>query len=176
MTQNYRRLGLVSKLGKFTGGTERSVQNPNAAEPTASSLLKLPSVGETVVRETKVERDASGRIVRVVDTRRDNPLNDPLAHLDSDSDKEEEQEDEWEGIGDDDGRPEVIKELERVARMPVIKKPRHQSEQEKEWVKSLVEKYGDDYGAMVRDRRLNPMQQTEADIRKRIWKWQAGNG
>ena len=184
MTQNYRRLGLVSKLSKFTGGTEKSVSDPTAVERTSlaasGGLLKLPSAGESVLTEVKVERDASGKIVRVVDSRKENPLNDPLAHLDSDSEMEEEKEhdDEWEGIEEDhdDRRSEVVKALEREAMMPVVKKVRHQSEQEREWVRRLVERYGEDVDGMVRDRKLNPMQQTGADIRKRIRKWKAGGG
>jgi nucleolar protein 16 len=36
-----------------------------------------------------------------------------------------------------------------------------------------VSRYGDDYGKMARDRKLNPMQQTETDIKKRVKKWKA---
>jgi nucleolar protein 16 len=37
----------------------------------------------------------------------------------------------------------------------------------------LVNKYGEDYGRMSRDLKLNPMQQTAADIKKRVKKWKA---
>jgi nucleolar protein 16 len=39
-------------------------------------------------------------------------------------------------------------------------------------VEALVEKYGDDYGKMMRDRRLNPMQQSEGDLKRRVKRWQ----
>ena len=35
---------------------------------------------------------------------------------------------------------------------------------------------GENYGRMARDRRLNPMQQTEADIKRRAEKWRAEGG
>lgn len=51
------------------------------------------------------------------------------------------------------------------------KRPRQQSQREEEWITKLVEKHGDDIKAMVRDRKLNPMQQTEGDIGRRLKKW-----
>jgi nucleolar protein 16 len=92
---------------------------------------------------------------------------------------------EWGGIDDDDdeeagaGRgakkarkgAKVVRQLEAEARRPVEKKVRHQSEREKEWLARLVERHGDDTAAMARDMKLNPMQQTEADIARRIKKW-----
>ena len=56
----------------------------------------------------------------------------------------------------------------------VKKRPRKQSRREEEWVGKLVEKYGDDVGKMARDRRLNPMQQSEGDIGRRIRMWREG--
>jgi nucleolar protein 16 len=67
----------------------------------------------------------------------------------------------------------VIRQLEEAARNGVRKAPRKQSEREAEWLERLVSQYGEDYGRMARDRKLNPMQQTEADIKKRVKKWQA---
>ncbi|KAL2151942.1 hypothetical protein VTH82DRAFT_5126, partial [Thermothelomyces myriococcoides] len=139
------------------------------------------------VGEVKVERDESGRIKRVL--RGDNPLNDPLRDLDSDSDSEEKEKEkakqskqhnpheEWSGFGDDDGnngddsgKPEVLRALEREAGRPVEKAVRHQSERELEWLRRLVERHGQDTTAMARNMKLNPMQQTAADIRKRLRK------
>ena len=64
-----------------------------------------------------------------------------------------------------------MRELESQAAMEVRPRPREQSSREREWIASLVEKYGEDYAAMVRDRKLNPYQQTEGDIRRRAGKW-----
>jgi nucleolar protein 16 len=133
------------------------------------------------VREVKVERDASGRITRVL--RDTNPLNDPLNDLDSDSEAQQQQKDdqekqrryeEWGGFhGEEEGdndKPEVLRALEREASRPTEKTVRHQSEREVEWLRRLVERHGDDTAAMARDMKLNPMQQTAADIKRRLKK------
>jgi len=39
-----------------------------------------------------------------------------------------------------------------------------------------VERWGDDWGGMVRDRRLNPMQQSEGDLRRRVGVWREKGG
>jgi len=65
---------------------------------------------------------------------------------------------------------EVVKELiERASRG--VKVERSQSVREKEWIEKLVERYGEDYRKMSWDRKLNPYQQSEGDIRKRVVKW-----
>ena len=91
-----------------------------------------------------------------------------------DSDGEAE---EWNGFAmvperrENEAQNPVISELEEAARNGVRKAPRKQSEREGEWLERLVSKYGEDYGRMARDRKLNPMQQTESDIKKRVRKW-----
>lgn len=79
---------------------------------------------------------------------------------------------EWGGIDDPDAT-DVVKGLVDQSRNPAEKKPRYLSEGEREWLDKLVAKYGDDTRAMARDRKLNPMQQTAADISRRIKKMQA---
>jgi nucleolar protein 16 len=69
------------------------------------------------------------------------------------------------------GETEYIEALEQIASSGIQKRPRQQSEREEEWISRLVEKHGDNYGAMFRDRKLNPMQQSEGDIKKRVRKW-----
>lgn len=123
-----------------------------------------------VISEAKVERGADGKIIRVLPGKA-NPLNDPLNDLDTDSEMEEEKEyEEWGGIKEDGTETDVVKELIATAKNPVEKKPRYQSEQEKEWLGRLVDKYGDDYERMSRDRKLNSMQQTPGDLKRRISK------
>ena len=70
----------------------------------------------------------------------------------------------------------IVKLLEEEASREAKKKPRQQSKREEEWIQRLVETYGDDYGKMVRDRRLNPVQQSEGDLRRRIRKWKERGG
>jgi nucleolar protein 16 len=196
-TQNYRRLGLVGRLNAPTGGAERDLaelqakRNKDAGHtPGAVDPFAIQTTGtESVVSEVRVERDADGRIVRILGaTGRANPLNDPLNDLDTDSEAEEEFADDgetWGGIEEAGGkksnknkkpktveaRTEVVRQLEAEANMPREKRVRNQSEREREWLASLVERHGDNVRAMARDRRLNPMQQTAADIAKRLRKF-----
>ena len=181
MSQNYRRLGLVAKLGKATGGTEarpHDKKTPRVADDPLAITNATSKNGGSVVTHVPVERDASGRIVRVLGRGR-NPLNDPLNDLDSDDEEGEDDEDridddgeEWGGIADGE-EPKVVHQLEREARRPVVKHVRHQSEREWEWLQRLIDKHGGDTAAMARDAKLNPMQQTKADIAKRLKKYKA---
>jgi nucleolar protein 16 len=128
--------------------------------------------------EIKVERDPqTGRILRIIGSdggpedattrkRKSNPLNDPLENL---SDQEE--------ISATSTRPsDIVAELEaqaeeEAATLARKRRPRQQSKREEEWIARLVEKYGDDIGAMARDVKLNPMQQSEGDLGRRLKKW-----
>lgn len=180
LTQNYRRLGLTSRLNTATGGIEKPHPSSSANVSKTSNTADKLSISNAIPKritptEAKVERDPeTGKILRVVHTgRRANPLNDPL-----NSDSEEK---EFEGFEDDGRRNEgegneIIKQLEAQARQGKEKTERKQSEREKEWCQRLVEKWGEDYMGMVRDRKLNPMQQTEADIRRRVGRWRSGSG
>ncbi|EFQ27961.1 ribosome biogenesis protein Nop16 [Colletotrichum graminicola] len=173
LTQNYRRLGLTARLKAPTGGVEKRLSQLESSSSSAKPRdpLAIASAEEAVFEEARVERDADGKIVKIHygSDRRSNPLNDPLNALESDAEDggEEEEEEGWGGI-DDESRPEVIRLLEKEAARPTVKKPRHMSQQEREWLERLVARHGDDVAAMARDRKLNPMQQTEGDIARRI--------
>ena len=189
-TQNYRRLGLVSRLQRPTGGAEPVYKNAGlgkklSEQPADNFSISGTGVsggagGNNVVTEVRVERDADGKIVKILGSangkrrHRENPLNDPLNELDTDSEAEEEFQDDgetWGGINDGkDTRTEVVRQLEAEAARPREKKPRTQSQREREWLESLVEAHGADTRAMARDRKLNPMQQTAADIARRLRK------
>ncbi|KAF9881210.1 nucleolar protein 16 [Colletotrichum karsti] len=177
LTQNYRRLGLTARLRNPTGGVEKTLSqvDKHANYDPARDPFAIAPTEHAVVDEARVERDEDGKIVRIHYTKstRANPLNDPLNDLEEDSEEEEEKEDEeeeWGGI-DDESRPEVIRLLEKEASRGELKKPRHMSQQEREWLERLIAKHGDDAQAMARDRKLNPMQQTAADIARRIRKF-----
>ncbi|KAI0408093.1 ribosome biogenesis protein Nop16 [Xylaria palmicola] len=179
-TQNYRRLGLVSRLRAPTGGIEpKSRAGAPSSKIAAATASKDPFAIQApkgpVATEARVERDESGKIVRVISEgrKRPNPLNDPLVELETDSEAEDTEEaEEWGGFeGDTTAQTEVVRQLERDANRPVEKKPRTVSSREAEWLQALVDRHGDDTAAMARDRRLNPMQQTAADIARRIRKW-----
>jgi nucleolar protein 16 len=121
--------------------------------------------------EVKVERDPeTGKILRVIHPKtRSNPLNDPL-----NSDSEDEDMDAGEGEAEE--KNPIVAQLEEQARSGKEKKERTQSEREREWIANLVRVHGDNYKKMAWDRKLNPMQQTEADLKRRIAKWRAQGG
>ncbi|KAL8383090.1 hypothetical protein RB595_006715 [Gaeumannomyces hyphopodioides] len=193
LTQNYRRLGLLNRLKAPSGGVDKTAEatHPSGGGGGGKQPLAISSAVPGAVREVRVERDASGKIVRIVRPGEDeNPLNDPLNDILSDDDDSGPGNggggghDGWDGLSDDedegDERRRAIKkdrpykvadDLERMARAPVAKTVRHISEREAEWLGRLAAKHGDDFRAMARDHRLNPMQQTPAQIAKRMRRW-----
>lgn len=167
-------------MNSSSGGTEKLPHlRSETATSTSSKLAIANAIPKTIEPgEARVERDpTTGKILRVIhdEGRRDNPLNDPL------NDVEDEVEDGRRGVGEGEGEGEgnansVVRELERQAGMGREKKKRKQSEREREWIERLVGRWGEEFGKMARDRRLNPMQQTEADIRRRVGKWREDGG
>ncbi|KAJ5235690.1 uncharacterized protein N7469_004858 [Penicillium citrinum] len=181
LTQNYQRLGLMHKLNAPTGGRER-IPGKTDTKETPNSLHISDSAKNVKldVIETKVERDPeTGKILRVIRPedemvevggrkhKASNPLNDPLNELSDD-----EHAFVSAASGGSRNGSAIVQQLEKQADMEnqgvKAKKPRHQSKREEEWVLRLVEKYGDDYVAMARDRKLNPMQQSVGDLRRRV--------
>ncbi|KMU88369.1 hypothetical protein CIHG_06167 [Coccidioides immitis H538.4] len=182
LAQNYRRLGLATRLNAPTGGVEKGV-SAGALNNISSLATKGKTAAQIQPSEARVERDPeTGKILRIIQPdqdgddgtievaghkrRRTNPLDDPLNEL---SDVEDST------LRDTGASTDVVSALERQAAAEEERvkkrKPRHQSKREEEWLQWLVDKYGDDVPAMVRDRKLNPMQQTEGDIRRRLRKW-----
>ncbi|KAK0940206.1 Ribosome biogenesis protein Nop16 [Friedmanniomyces endolithicus] len=177
LEQNYKRLGLTSKLNKNTGGVERKAEDVQRARDEAAGesvkqkddVLAIGAMRrprEIQVQEARIERDPeTGRILRVIGDGqgRANPLNDPLNELDS-----EDEDEMGDGMGQhashntayaagDDTRTEV-------------------SENERAFVVELVAKYGDDYGAMTRDMKINYMQRSAGDLKRRVKKWRESGG
>ncbi|KAK4693002.1 nucleolar protein 16, partial [Lecanoromycetidae sp. Uapishka_2] len=173
LSQNYRKLGLSSKLNAHTGGTEVKGAHPEGVKKPSGLIIPSSRRPRTLgTAEIKVTRDPkTGAIVSVEEDgrqrrARENPLNDPL-NSDSGSDADEDGHDEEE-VGKSRG---IVPELEEAATYSKKKRPRMQSEREQEWVQDLVKKHGENWGAMVRDRRLNPQQQSEGDIKRRVELW-----
>ncbi|EEP75399.1 conserved hypothetical protein [Uncinocarpus reesii 1704] len=188
LTQNYHRLGLATRLNAPAGGVEKDVEPLQPTIDAGESYNPLAIKGKRDVQvqpgEARVERDPkTGKILRIIrieeegeheetveiagrKRRKMNPLEDPLNEL---SDAEDY------SPRHTDAPTEVVSALEKQAAIEEEKvkkrKPRHQSKREEEWLERLVEKYGDNIPAMVRDRKLNPMQQTEGDIKRRLIKW-----
>ncbi|KKP01305.1 hypothetical protein THAR02_06585 [Trichoderma harzianum] len=180
LAQNYRRLGLLARLKTPTGGTEKKLASASASssetapKTSRSDPFAIAAAEKGVLSEAKVERDAQGNIIRVLG-RKANPLNDPLNEIDSSGEEDNgDDHEEWGGINDDGiGTTDVVKSLIEEAKNPAPPKKRYLSERETEWLEKLVAKYGDDTRAMARDPKLNPMQQTAADIAKRLKKLKA---
>jgi nucleolar protein 16 len=164
LAQNYRRLGLTAKINRSTGGVEKNVSGTSdhsvnsLAVPTTKKQTKL------LPGEARIERAPDGSILRVTHAA---PIIPDIGAA-SDEDMADE-------MTDDRQAPstEVVRQLEEQAKRGVAKAPRTQSVREQEWVEKLVAKYGDDYKKMFWDRKLNPMQQSEGDIRKRVLKWKS---
>lgn len=183
VSQNYRRLGLSSRLNDAAGGTEKKAHGEKEHEAGGDnekslSLSITRPTGKILPQEAQVERDpATGHILRIIrpiseeaqreNRKRLNPLDDPLNDL-------ENHEQEVQPISSSVSgviaqlEAQAAEEAHQIARS---KRPRQQSQREEEWLRNLVEKHGDNITAMVRDRKLNPMQQTEGDIRRRIKVW-----
>lgn len=184
LSQNYRHLGLTSRLNARSGGTEvkaadterrreekRSEQDPLAVAATRPATA-------TGLKTAKVVRGEDGRILRVIhdEKGRKNPLNDPLAALDEDRDAESASDGSLRTDHDTMKPTGVVPQLEAAAQIERTnilekKKPRKQSQREQEWIERLIAKYGQDIRSMSRDRKLNLNQQTEADIRRRLEIW-----
>ena len=171
LTQNYKRLGLSSRLEAAAGGVEK--RGKDNQQPKTADSLAIPaarSTGKLAAEEVQVERDPkTGRILRVIRPDQDNepsynPLNDPINEI-MDIDTQ----------AHNGKTANIISQLEKEAEEEEVhlarKRPRQQSQREEEWIVRLVEKHGDDLKAMTRDRKLNPMQQTAGDIGRRIKKW-----
>ena len=185
LSQNYRRLGLTSKLNARTGGTEIKAadgNHPNEDKQGKHDSLAVAAsrpATPTGLKTARVIRDQEGRILKLVDSEEGwrNPLNDPLAAMDEHIEAEGAL-DRSNGTNHDRiDHDRVVPELEAAALAELAtitkkKKPRKQSQREQEWIEQLVDKYGQDIRSMSRDRKLNPNQQTEADIRRRVELWQ----
>ena len=124
------------------------------------------------VGSVRVVRDAEGRIVDVLRGAKggggSGRWGEPLNEEDGDGDDGGEEEEGGGNVGRYAG---IVPQLEEASRLEKKPRPRKQSQREGEWIGKMVDKWGDDVGAMARDRKLNPMQQTEGDIRKRLQSW-----
>lgn len=193
LEQNYKRLGLTSKLNKYTGGREKKVDDVlrelegsvNGEPLQRQDRLAIGARQRSDhldVHEAQIERDPeTGRITRVIesDLKRKNPLGDALAELDSD-------EEDWSfnqhasnslpSNPKNKPKTEVVEKLEQAAKKPAVKYRPKQTENERAFVVELVTKYGEDYRAMARDMKINYMQRSEGDLKRRVKKWREEGG
>ncbi|KAL8935249.1 MAG: hypothetical protein Q9211_004789 [Gyalolechia sp. 1 TL-2023] len=195
LSQNYRRLGLVSKLNARTGGIEKrssaalhsasekerdkdplAIANKNSMSlvpglarierhPETGAILRVLGDGADEERK-KGKREWNGRTLR-------DEL-DGFVGVDNGEGRERVGQHDLPAVdaGAFGGGEGVVPELLlQAATTGTRKRPRKQSRREEEWVGRLVERYGDDVSAMARDKKLNPMQQSEGDIGRRVRMW-----
>jgi nucleolar protein 16 len=178
LRQNYQRLGLTVRLNAVSGGREPLSRSISKSAPAATKRdpLNVENVklATTITPGTaRVERGPDGRILRVIHAEekeeqrgRMNPLGDPLNEI-----EDEEMDEENAGNGEDEtGIVGLLRDQVKEAEMGE-KKKRKPSKREGDWIEALIEKWGEDYKAMSRDRRLNERQQTEGEIRRRVKLW-----
>ena len=168
LQQNYKRLGLRAKLGHMAGGVEKKVESLTELRNKKKNKDK-----DDIVTIDKIEHtddpskipEGEARIIRNPET------NEVLKVIYGTMKAEDEESDE------DKVDNSVIKQLEEYAEQhSKVKKERHLSDRESDWLKSLYEKYGDDYEKMKWDKKLNIYQQSAGDLKRRINKWKKGNG
>ena len=168
-----------------------AVLPPGAKAKAKDSLAIREHDADILVPGTaRIVRDEKGEVVRVLYHGADGDDNDKRRKErevdwrgrrlvdelgDDDEDDEVTQHDIFTGGKDDGDGNGVVRQLAIAARRGERKKAgRKQSQREEEWVERLVGRYGDDVGRMARDRKLNPMQQSPADIAKRVMIWREG--
>ncbi|CAI5759051.1 unnamed protein product [Candida verbasci] len=155
LQQNYKKLGLTAKLGKSPGGKEQSLSKKrnNKEHITIDQIDDTDDPEKIPEGEAKIIRDEEGNVIKVI--------------YGTMKQKEEESEEEVDNS--------VVKQLEEYAeKNSKIKKERHQSDRESEFLKNLYEKYGDDYDKMKWDK-LNVYQQSAGELKRRIIKWKKSN-
>ncbi|KAG0638027.1 ribosome biogenesis protein Nop16 [Tuber brumale] len=161
LSQNYRRLGLVSRLGKATGGVEKGFSSSAAAAAAAGQQQKDRVKEKLAPGEARIVRDEEGKVIRVIYGKSAEEA------LDSDSE-------EFTGFagGGGGGEMDFVKKLEAQAAVGERKNRKVLCPGEMDWISRLVEKYGEeDCEGMVRDRKMNVYQQTLGDIRRRVAIW-----
>ncbi|KAK3058458.1 Ribosome biogenesis protein Nop16 [Extremus antarcticus] len=185
LAQNYKRLGLTEKLNNRTGGVERKAGEERVEDPLSIEGKQRKAREVIEVREAKIVRDEeTGAILTVLDEGRGvrpNPLNDALNEFDSESEEGGEGVDQHRGVGPAVGaatqaKTDVVERLQDEASRPAPKYQRKQTEGEVAFIEELVRKHGEDFGAMARDMKVNYMQRSEGDLRKRVKKWRERGG
>lgn len=143
LQQNYKRLGLVTNPNVNPSSGGTEKLYPESPKPEKVDEHGLKA------NEAIIKRDASGNVVDIIYS----------AVRDASEENTTEP-------------TEVIKELEQRA-SEARHTPREASAGELAWLKLIKNKYGDDYARAARDKKVNPMQQTPADIKKRMQKARA---
>lgn len=193
LAQNYRRLGLTTRLNKQTGGVEKGRGQVESDSLRVRNTTDLQRV-EAATTEVRIERDDSGA-ARLFDDAAPAEPQDTSAHTAAEMrfapllvDEDELDMGQHAPHGHipaaalaalhDGERNPVVAQLAAQASLQAQgpAKKRKQSEREEEWVAKLVARHGEDLDKMVRDHELNVMQQSKGDIRRRVSKWRESRG
>lgn len=189
MKQNYAKLGLLSSLDvrPDTGGVER--RSDSTARATDASASGSTTAQTNTLRRgmARILRDEAGNIVDIVEASTSDDEDRSNAQGSSSSSEST----PWgklmkASVADRDGVETfmppsgavrtrgggdgaVVQQLEQLAAQaaPV---ERHTSQLEMQWLADLVAKHGHDIEAMVHDKRLNPWQKTQGEIKRAIKK------
>ncbi|KAG1749012.1 ribosome biogenesis protein Nop16 [Suillus paluster] len=179
--QNYAALGLQLALTPTqSGGSERTTipsKDPATAgsvSGTAKSVEAGPSTASSIPRGFgRIIRDAFGNVMRV-----DLPESEEIEHSVQnnqlpEADVDARTMDDWVGWSSSPfarGTHPVTGELLEKLSASGRALPRHSSCGERSYLARLVQKYGDNYGSMARDRRLNPEQKTVGELKRAVEK------
>ncbi|KAJ2450095.1 Nucleolar protein 16 [Coemansia sp. RSA 2336] len=148
VTENYRKLGLVSKLNGVSGGTVKEpAQQPQ--EETEDDIKKSIPQGYGLI-----ERDDDGNIINVI------LPDEPQDPLDSDYEPEPVK-----------AKKEGAQILEKYSQEYETRKDRWMSQGERKILQAFIDKHGDNYQAMFWDQELNKQQLTARQLQKKIEKY-----
>lgn len=167
LQQNYKRLGLASKLGGIAGGQEQKVETLSERRARKAKEAELQVTIDDIEKSEDPSKIPEGeaRLIRDPETNEVVKIIYGTMKLNKSN------------ISNDIEKPEVIQQLEEYAeKHSKIKHERVQSDREQDWLKALYEKYGDDYEKMKWDKKLNINQQSAGDLKRRIIKWKKANG
>jgi nucleolar protein 16 len=186
--QNYTALGLQLALTPTqSGGAERTLIFPKdsaSAEPVPATLTSAEAGLSIIPRGFgRIIRDEFGNVIRIDipegEEIQDSEQNTELPEVDVD----EKTMDDWVGCLNKTHRANDAEDARRSSAqgthpVVVLEKlsasgrvvPRHSSCGERSYLARLIQKYGDNYEGMTRDRRLNPEQKTVGELRRAVGK------
>ncbi|KAJ2396650.1 Nucleolar protein 16 [Coemansia sp. RSA 2559] len=160
VSENYRNLGLVSRLNGVSGGIVKNVIPAHQKTETKGEEDDPEDGSEKELKRSIpqgygiIERDDDGNVVNII------LPDEPQNPLDSDYEVEEAP-----------AKKEGARILEEYANMPHEHKERWISVGERRILQSFVDAHGTDYNAMFWDKNLNKQQLTKRQIQKKIEKY-----
>ncbi|KAG2348501.1 hypothetical protein BDR05DRAFT_925989 [Suillus weaverae] len=189
--QNYAALGLQFALTPTqSGGAERTSIPPKGSANAGSVSATLESVESgpsTIPRGFgRIIRDGFGNVIRI-DLPESEEIQDSVQNIElPEADVDEKTMDDWVGCLNKiqhpndtmDARGSSSSSAQGTHPVIVLEKlsasgrvvPRHSSCGERSYLARLIQKYGDNYERMSRDRRLNPEQKTVGELRRAVGK------